>query len=297
MVPKVSNLAVSGTLRVILRPLLPEVRRALGWRRAAAAAGDAPMDAAGPRLPPAAPGHSIGSASGACRASHGCRPLPAVLHQPPQIPGFGAAVVSLRAPPIIRFALDFGKGFGGSYSAGAIKVCACLCVGLACLFSLLIPLCLAAVSPTAAAAALTTLVLHPYLSARVLPSLSTQAWLDPFLRETVTGMLLWPRRLVIPILPEAVTGPLGDLYLRCARPRCARCAPRRAARAVLRAVLCTLRRRRPPSPPLPPLAQRVLPAPPPTPRALSSLAQAPGRAAGGVHRGSGPAAHGHGRHE
>lgn len=27
-------------------------------------------------------------------------------------------------------------------------------------------------------------------------------------------MLLWPRRLVVPILPEEVTGPLDDLYLR-----------------------------------------------------------------------------------
>ncbi|KAL4424271.1 hypothetical protein ABPG75_001572 [Micractinium tetrahymenae] len=101
MVPKVSNLAVSGTLRVILKPLLPEV------------------------------------------------------------PGFGAAVVSLRKPPIVRFNLNFGKSLGGGYSAGAIK-----------------------------------------------------AWLDPFLRETMCSMLLWPRRLVIPILPEEVTGPLDDLYLR-----------------------------------------------------------------------------------
>lgn len=101
LVPKVSNLAVSGTLRVILKPLVPE------------------------------------------------------------IPGFGAAVVSLRKPPIVRFSLDFGKSMGGGYTAGAIK-----------------------------------------------------AWLDPFLRETVSGMMLWPRRMVIPILPEAVTGPLDDLYLR-----------------------------------------------------------------------------------
>ncbi|KAL4853134.1 Synaptotagmin-5 [Chlorella vulgaris] len=101
MVPKVSNLAVSGTLRVILRPLLPE------------------------------------------------------------IPGFGAAVVSLRAPPIVRFSLDFGKSMGGGYTAGAIK-----------------------------------------------------AWLDPFLRETVSGMLLWPRRMVVPLLDEKLTGPLDDLYLR-----------------------------------------------------------------------------------
>lgn len=40
----------------------------------------------------------------------------------PEIPGFGAAVVSLRKPPIVRFNLNFGKSLGGSYSAGAIKV-------------------------------------------------------------------------------------------------------------------------------------------------------------------------------
>jgi Ca2+-dependent lipid-binding protein len=43
---------------------------------------------------------------------------------------------------------------------------------------------------------------------------SAQAWLDPFLRETVSGMMLWPRRMVIPLLPEEVTGPLDNLYLR-----------------------------------------------------------------------------------
>lgn len=43
---------------------------------------------------------------------------------------------------------------------------------------------------------------------------NTQAWLDPFLRETVSGMMLWPRRMVIPLLPEEVTGPLDSLYLR-----------------------------------------------------------------------------------
>lgn len=40
----------------------------------------------------------------------------------PELPGFGAAVVSLRKPPIVRFNLNFGKGMGGGYSAGAIKV-------------------------------------------------------------------------------------------------------------------------------------------------------------------------------
>ena len=101
MVPKVSDLAVSGTLRVILSPLLPE------------------------------------------------------------IPGFGAAPISLMKPPVVKFHLDFGAAFGGSYTAGAIV-----------------------------------------------------SWLDPFLRSTVAGMLVWPKRIVVPILPEEVTGPLDDLFLR-----------------------------------------------------------------------------------
>ena len=101
MVPKVSDMAVSGTIRVIFSPLMPE------------------------------------------------------------IPGFGAATVSLMKPPIVKFHLDFGAAFGGSYTAGAIV-----------------------------------------------------AWLDPFLRSTVAGMLVWPKRIVVPILPEEVTGPLDDLQLR-----------------------------------------------------------------------------------
>ena len=50
--------------------------------------------------------------------------------------------------------------------------------------------------------------------ARTLARTDAQAWLDPFLRETVSGMMLWPKRMVVPILPEEVTGPLDDLYLR-----------------------------------------------------------------------------------
>lgn len=101
MVPKVSDMAVSGTARVTLSPLLPE------------------------------------------------------------IPGFGAATVSLMKPPVVKFHLDFGAAFGGSYSANAIK-----------------------------------------------------AWLDPFLRSTVAGMLVWPKRIVVPILEEEISGPLDDLFLR-----------------------------------------------------------------------------------
>lgn len=101
MAPKVSDLAVSGTARIVLRPLVDTV------------------------------------------------------------PGFGAALVSLRVPPIVRFHLNFGKAFGGAASAGAIRL-----------------------------------------------------WLDDFLRSQVAEMMLWPARIVVPILDEAVTGPLDDLYLR-----------------------------------------------------------------------------------
>lgn len=31
-------------------------------------------------------------------------------------------------------------------------------------------------------------------------------------------MMLWPKRMVVPILPEEVTGPLDDLYLRRVPP-------------------------------------------------------------------------------
>lgn len=101
MVPKVSDLAVSGVLRVSLSPLVPE------------------------------------------------------------IPGFGAVTVALMQPPLVKFHLDFGAAFGGSLSAKAVV-----------------------------------------------------AWLDPFLRDTISGMLVWPRRIVVPMLSEDITGPLDDLYLR-----------------------------------------------------------------------------------
>lgn len=55
----------------------------------------------------------------------------------------------------------------------------------------------------------------PRFAHALLSGPAPQAWLDPFLRETVSGMMLWPRRMVIPILPEEVTGPLDELYLRC----------------------------------------------------------------------------------
>jgi hypothetical protein len=42
-------------------------------------------------------------------------------------------------------------------------------------------------------------------------------FLDPFIRETLTNMVVWPNRLVVPMLPEEVTGSLDHLYLRHAR--------------------------------------------------------------------------------
>lgn len=99
MVPKVADMAVSGTARIMLKPLLPE------------------------------------------------------------IPGFGAATVSLMKTPTIKFHLDFGAAFGGSMSANAIR-----------------------------------------------------AWLDPFIRKQLASMLVWPNRLVVPILPPEITGTLQDLY-------------------------------------------------------------------------------------
>lgn len=41
-----------------------------------------------------------------------------------------------------------------------------------------------------------------------------EAWLKPFLVNDVLGnLLVWPNRIVIPIMPESVTGPLDDLRL------------------------------------------------------------------------------------
>lgn len=44
---------------------------------------------------------------------------------------------------------------------------------------------------------------------------AVRLWLDPFLRETLADLIVWPNRIVVPILPEEVTGPLDDLMLRC----------------------------------------------------------------------------------
>ena len=67
-----------------------------------------------------------------------------------------------RKPPLMHFRLDFGKAFGGSFTAKGVRL-----------------------------------------------------WLDPFIRETLTQMVVWPNRIVVPILPEEQAGPLDHLYLRC----------------------------------------------------------------------------------
>ena len=63
----------------------------------------------------------------------------------------------------MHFRLDFGKAFGGSFTAKGVRL-----------------------------------------------------WLDPFIRETLTEMVVWPNRIVVPILPEEQAGPLDHLYLRSA---------------------------------------------------------------------------------
>ena len=50
-------------------------------------------------------------------------------------------------------------------------------------------------------------------------------WLDPFLRDTLASLLVWPNRIVVPILPESQCGSLDHLKLRsvCGHgsgPRC-----------------------------------------------------------------------------
>ena len=42
-----------------------------------------------------------------------------------------------------------------------------------------------------------------------------EAWLKPFLLKDVLGnLMVWPNRLVIPIMPERYTGSLDDLRLK-----------------------------------------------------------------------------------
>uniref|UniRef100_A0A383VQB5 C2 domain-containing protein n=1 Tax=Tetradesmus obliquus TaxID=3088 RepID=A0A383VQB5_TETOB len=78
----------------------------------------------------------------------------------PQLPGFGALLVSLAREPQIKFSLDFGPALGGRFTAKPVA-----------------------------------------------------AFLDPFLRDTLATLVVWPNRFVIPLLPREVTGNLDDLGL------------------------------------------------------------------------------------
>jgi Ca2+-dependent lipid-binding protein len=103
MVPKVKNLHMSGTMRILLGPIVPDIY-------------------------------------GGC---------------------IGAAVISMRKQPRVSFNLSLGKAFGGSFGTKPIMM-----------------------------------------------------WLDPFLRETMSSLIVWPNRIIVPLLPESVTGPLDHLMLR-----------------------------------------------------------------------------------
>ena len=41
-------------------------------------------------------------------------------------------------------------------------------------------------------------------------------WLDPFLRETLTSLIVWPNRIVFPMLPESPENNLDDLTVQYA---------------------------------------------------------------------------------
>jgi hypothetical protein len=42
-----------------------------------------------------------------------------------------------------------------------------------------------------------------------------EAWLRPFLlNDILSNLMVWPNRLVIPIMPESHTGPLDELRLK-----------------------------------------------------------------------------------
>eukprot|EP00210_Caulerpa_lentillifera_P004032 g3847.t1 len=74
-----------------------------------------------------------------------------------RMPGFGAMLISLQAPPLVTFDIDCGGGIGELI----------------------------------------------------------EAWLIPFLKNDILGnSLVWPNRIVIPLLPPEVTGPLDNLKLR-----------------------------------------------------------------------------------
>lgn len=39
-------------------------------------------------------------------------------------------------------------------------------------------------------------------------------WLDPFLRDTLTSLIVWPNRMVFPILPESPANNLEELTIK-----------------------------------------------------------------------------------
>jgi hypothetical protein len=78
-----------------------------------------------------------------------------------EIPGFGAAIVTLTKPPKVKYNIDTGGAVVGKVVGGGVE-----------------------------------------------------AFLDNLLPSILNGFLVWPQRIVVPILPESVTGPLTDLMLR-----------------------------------------------------------------------------------
>ena len=57
-------------------------------------------------------------------------------------------------------------------------------------------------------------LIHFNLDFAGLAASAVKAWLDPFLRETLVSLLVWPNRIVVPLLSEDQTGPLDMLFLR-----------------------------------------------------------------------------------
>ena len=59
-------------------------------------------------------------------------------------------------------------------------------------------------------------LIHFNLDFAGLAATAVKAWLDPFLRETLVSLLVWPNRIVVPLLSEDQTGSLEMLFLRYA---------------------------------------------------------------------------------
>ena len=120
LLPQVTNLAVSGTARVQLKPLLPEVP---GFGAAVVSlmkvCSCAAVVCSGAVQCGVVLENCIRPPSRFPCAALPCPALPPGLYDflyPPPL------LLHTMQPPIVRFNLDFGKGLGGSYSAGAIKV-------------------------------------------------------------------------------------------------------------------------------------------------------------------------------